>query len=267
MLKTTQLLRKWCTLLPRPRPSARPDPVYGSKLDPRSILKVVLEKNSIHPFMEDDVFSALWGFLRTKLECARIFKAYSHLKRTCFTFVILRSSLYDLQHVAQKPLNTFMIFLWPWWSSHLPLSWGLRIATKKARQTPWQDKADMLLLVSPAHASSLTLSCPTNTPWSMCRSWGGGASTPLTLSGLQTSGWPWLGESPWRWWAYQKHDWEYGSWWFLLPHRFLQEAEDPVDGDRSNPSHVGRTLECWRSMHSTHVYFLFGCQWAKNVLL
>lgn len=64
--------------------------------------------------MEDDVFSALWGFLRTKLECARIFKAYSHLKRTCFTFVILRSSLYDLQHVAQKPLNTFMIFLWPW---------------------------------------------------------------------------------------------------------------------------------------------------------
>lgn len=60
-----------------------------------SISKVVLEKNVIHSFIWDDIFNAPWRYLRTKLECAKIFKACDHLKRTCFTFVFLRSYFYD----------------------------------------------------------------------------------------------------------------------------------------------------------------------------
>lgn len=53
----------------RPRPIAH----QIRSMDP----DLVLEENSIDTFMWDDIFNALWRYLRTKLECARIFKAYN----------------------------------------------------------------------------------------------------------------------------------------------------------------------------------------------
>ena len=89
--KTIHVVRKLC-LCSLQDPQCMP---RSSPIQQWSISKVVLEKNITDSFIQDNIFNAPWRYLRTKLECVKIFKGYTHLKRTCFTFLFLRSYFYD----------------------------------------------------------------------------------------------------------------------------------------------------------------------------
>ena len=91
--KTIHVVRKLCLwFFQDHEPQCMP---RSSPIQQWSISKVVLEKNITDSFIQDDIFNAPWRYLRTKLVCAQLFKGYSHLRRTCFTFVFLRSYFYN----------------------------------------------------------------------------------------------------------------------------------------------------------------------------